>query len=158
MRRTTSIGEYAVKEGHEGVILANLQNIRINTFRMQEQENIWKYYNVILQRLRLYCDNPMYFTHSGASPENESQLYALKEGLVNFLAHSDLFSPMHPTIRVFFDRIEFQNPGGFHVSLEIAMTEIVSPPRNPTLINLSFFGSHPAFTGGGQGQGVDRPS
>ena len=46
------------------------------TFRMQEQENIWEYYNAILQRLRLYCDNPMYFTPSGASPEDESQLYA----------------------------------------------------------------------------------
>lgn len=121
-------------------------------FRMQEQENIWEYYNTILQRLRLYCDNPMYFTPSGASPEDESQLYALKEGLVNFLAHSDLFSPMHPTIRVFFDRIEFQNPGGFHISLEKAMTEIVSQPRNPILIKLFRF----AKLGENAGYGIKR--
>lgn len=122
------------------------------TYRMQEQENIWEYYNAILQRLRLYCDNPMYFTPSGASPEDESQLYALKEGLVNFLAHSDLFSPMHPTIRVYFDRIEFQNPGGFHVSLEKAMNEIVSQPRNPILIKLFRF----AKLGENAGYGIRR--
>ena len=122
------------------------------TFRMQEQENIWEYYNAILQRLRLYCDNPMYFTPSGASPEDESQLYALKEGLVNFLAHSDFFSPMHPTIRVYFDRIEFQNPGGFHVSLEKAMNEIVSQPRNPILIKMFRF----AKLGENAGYGIRR--
>lgn len=122
------------------------------TFRMQEQENIWEYYNAILQRLRLYCDNPMCFTPSGASPEDESQLYALKEGLVNFLAHSDLFSPMHPTIRVYFDRIEFQNPGGFHVSLEKAMNEIVSQPRNPILIKMFRF----AKLGENAGYGIRR--
>lgn len=73
---------------------------------MQEQENLWEYYKVIIQRFRLYTDNPFTTTPEGVSPEDDSQLYALKEGLVNFLAHSDYFSPMHPTIRVYTDRIE----------------------------------------------------
>ena len=59
---------------------------------------------------------------------------------------------MHPTIRVFFDRIEFQNPGGFHVSLEKAMTEIVSQPRNPILIKLFRF----AKLGENAGYGIKR--
>lgn len=122
------------------------------TYRMQELDNMWEYYNAIFQRLKLYCDNPMYFTPSGATPEDESQLYALREGLVNFLAHSDLFSPMHPTIRVYFDRIEFQNPGGFHLPLEKALTEIVSQPRNPILIRLFRF----AKLGENAGYGIQR--
>jgi len=28
------------------------------TFRIQEQENLWEYYNVLIQRLRNYADNP----------------------------------------------------------------------------------------------------
>lgn len=53
----------------------------------------------------------------GFSPEDNSQLYCLREGLVNLLAHADYFSPMHSTIRVFNDRIEFQNPGRFAVRI-----------------------------------------
>ena len=106
------------------------------TFRMQEQENIWEYYNVIIQRLRLYADNPFTTTKIGVSPDDESRLYALREGLINFLAHSDWFSPMHPTIRVFTNRIEFQNPGGFIVSVEKVEQEAISLPRNPIIIKL----------------------
>ena len=53
----------------------------------------------------------------GFSPEDNSQLYCLREGLVNLLAHADYFSPMHSAIRVFNDRIEFQNPGRFAVRI-----------------------------------------
>ena len=109
------------------------------TFRMQEQENIWEYYKVIIQRLRLYADNPYTTTRFGVSPEDDSQLYALREGLINFLAHSDWFSPMHPTIRVFMDRIEFQNPGGFIVPVNRVLEEAISLPRNPIIIKLFRF-------------------
>lgn len=61
------------------------------TFRMQEQENLWEYYKVIIQRFRLYTDNPFTTTLEGASPEDDSQLYALKEGLVNFSCPFRLF-------------------------------------------------------------------
>ena len=106
------------------------------TFRMQEQENIWEYYKVIIQRLRLYADNPYTTTRFGVSPEDDSQLYALREGLINFLAHSDWFSPMHPTIRVFMDRIEFQNPGGFIVPVNRVLEEAISLPRNLCYSNM----------------------
>lgn len=61
------------------------------TFRMQEQENLWEYYKVIIQRFRLYTDNPFTTTPEGVSPEDDSQLYALKEGLVNFSCPFRLF-------------------------------------------------------------------
>ena len=122
------------------------------TFRMQEQENIWEYYNVIIQRLRLYADNPYTTTPMGISPEDDSQLYALREGLINFLAHSDWFSPMHPTIRVFTDRIEFQNPGGFIVPVSKVLQEAISLPRNPIIIKLFRF----AKLSENAGYGIDK--
>ena len=122
------------------------------TFRMQEQENIWEYYNVIIQRLRLYADNPYTTTPMGISPDDDSQLYALREGLINFLAHSDWFSPMHPTIRVFRDRIEFQNPGGFIVPVNRVLQEAISLPRNPIIIKLFRF----AKLSENAGYGIDK--
>ena len=53
----------------------------------------------------------------GFAPEDESQLYALRKGLVNMCSHADYFSPMHPTIRVFDNRISFQNPGKIVVDM-----------------------------------------
>lgn len=122
------------------------------TFRMQEQENLWEYYKVIIQRFRLYTDNPFTTTTEGVSPEDDSQLYALKEGLVNFLAHSDYFSPMHPTIRVYTDRIELQNPGSFHIPIERLVPETISQPRNPAIIKLF----RAAKLGENAGYGIDK--
>lgn len=122
------------------------------TFRMQEQENLWEYYKVIIQRFRLYTDNPFTTTADGVSPEDESQLYALKEGLVNFLAHSDYFSPMHPTIRVYTDRIKLQNPDGFHIPIERLVSETISQPRNPAIIKLF----RAAKLGENAGYGIDK--
>lgn len=86
------------------------------------------------------------------SPEDESQLYALKEGLVNFLAHSDYFSPMHPTIRVYTDRIELQNPGSFHIPIDRLLSETISQPRNPAIIKLF----RAAKLGENAGYGIDK--
>lgn len=89
------------------------------TFRMPEQENLWDYYNVFIQRLRTHIDAPFTAGSNGFSPDDNSQLYALREGLVNMLAHADYFSPMHSTIRI--KELRVQNH---------------SMPRNPTLIKL----------------------
>lgn len=106
------------------------------TYRMPEQENIWEYFKVLQQRLRLYVDNPFMAGPDGFSPEDNSQLYCLREGLVNLLAHADYFSPMHSTIRVFNDRIEFQNPGRFAVRISDKPGKVKSVPRNPNIIAL----------------------
>lgn len=104
------------------------------TFRIQEQENIWEYYNVILQRLRNHVDNPYSPRPDGIAPEDNSQIYCIREALVNMLAHADYFSEIHSTVRVFDDHIQFQNAGRFPVDLEMVGRTLVSQPRNPNLL------------------------
>ncbi|MCF0201564.1 MAG: putative DNA binding domain-containing protein, partial [Bacteroidales bacterium] len=106
------------------------------TYRIPEQDNIWQSYLVIYQRLRVYAENPFVEQKDGFGPDNEEQLFTLREGLINFLAHFDMFSPMHPTIRVFNNRIEMQNPGIFAIGLPSANARITSQPRNPGIIRL----------------------
>lgn len=104
------------------------------TYRMQEQDNIWEYYQLLIQRLRIYVDNPFTAGPDGFAPDDNSQLYTLREGLVNMLAHADYFSPMHSTIRVYNNRIEFQNAGRFIMDLDKLKGHISSMPRNPSII------------------------
>lgn len=106
------------------------------TYRMPELDNIWECYQVIFQRLRLFSDNPYNARPDGIAPDDESLLYALREGLVNLCSHADYFSAAHPTIRVFSDRIEFQNPGRFIVDPNDENVRMQSLPRNPTIIRL----------------------
>lgn len=80
-------------------------------------------------------DNPYSPRPDGFAPDDESRLYCLREGLVNLCAHSDYFSPAHPTIRVFTDRIMLQNPGRFSFDVSnIENLQIASMPRNPNII------------------------
>lgn len=88
----------------------------------------------------------------GFSPEDNSQLYCLREGFVNLLAHADYFSPMHSTIRVFNDRIEFQNSGRFAVRISDKPGKVKSVPRNPNII--AFF--RYARQGENAGYGIDK--
>lgn len=104
------------------------------TYRISEQENIWEYYNVILQRLRTRVDNPYSPRPDGIAPEDDSQLFCIREALVNMLAHADYFSEIHSTVRVFDDHIQFQNAGRFPVDLDMVGRTLVSQPRNPNLL------------------------
>ena len=122
------------------------------TYRMPEQDNIWESYQIILQRLRNFVDAPYEAHADGVGAEDESQLYALREGLTNCCAHADYFSPMHPTIRVFADRIELQNPGRFMFPLSELRTQIHSIPRNPKLIKFFRY----AKLGENAGYGIDK--
>ncbi len=103
-------------------------------YRMPEQENLWEYYKAILQRLRLRLDNPYSPNPDGFAPDDNSQLYCVREALCNFIAHADYFSEIHSTIRVFDTSISLQNPGSFPVNLDIVGRTIVSQPRNPNLL------------------------
>lgn len=101
------------------------------TFRMQEQDNIWESYQIILQRLRNFVDAPYEAQPDGAGTENESQLYALREGLTNCCAHADYFS-LFP--------------------LSELRTQIHSIPRNPNLIKFFRY----AKLGENAGYGIDK--
>ena len=119
---------------------------------MPELDNIWECYNVIYQRLRIYANNPYQANPDGNATENESRLYALREGLVNLCSHSDYFSAAHPTIRVFTDRIMFQNPGKFIIDPNDVTQRLQSLPRNPTIIRLF---RHARISDNG-GYGIDK--
>ena len=107
------------------------------SYRMPELDNIWESYEAIIQRLRLHVDAaPFSPRPDGIAPDDESQLYALREGLVNMCSHADYFSPMHPTIRVFDNRIIFQNPGKIVVDMNHLRDRYQSAPRNPTILKL----------------------
>ena len=51
-------------------------------------------------------------------------------------SHADYFSPMHPTVRVFDNRISFQNPGKIVVDMVHLRDRYQSVPRNPSLLKL----------------------
>ena len=100
-------------------------------------ENIWEYYLAIIQRLRLYADNVFVgINQMGVGIEESPKLDALREALVNMLMHADYFSPMKSRIRVFTDRIEFENPGGFPRPIDELLRTDVSIPRNPVIAKL----------------------
>ncbi|MDR1004590.1 MAG: putative DNA binding domain-containing protein, partial [Prevotellaceae bacterium] len=106
------------------------------TYRIQEQENLWEYYFVLFQRIRIYADNPLYIGDMGIGHEDTKQQDALREALVNLLMHSDFFSPMKPRIRVFTNRIEFENPGALPRPVKELLNEDVTIPRNPVIAKL----------------------
>lgn len=68
------------------------------TYRMQEQDNIWEYYQLLIQRLKNYVDNPFTAGPDGFAPDDNSQLYTLREGLVNTI----LCKPLHKRASVKF--------------------------------------------------------
>jgi ATP-dependent DNA helicase RecG len=69
----------------------------------------------------------------GIGHEDTKELYALREALVNLLIHTDYFSPTKPRIRVFTNRIEFENPGSLPRPVEELLKADESLPRNPVL-------------------------
>ena len=122
------------------------------TYRMPEQDNIWESFNLIMGRLRNFVEAPYVEGPDIFGTEDNSQLFCLREGVVNFCAHSDYFAPAHPTIRVFSDRIELQNPGRFILDASEFRTRILSMPRNPNIIR---FFRHPRLSENA-GYGIDK--
>lgn len=122
------------------------------TYRMPEQDNIWDSFNMIIHRLRNFVDAPYVEGPDIFGLEDNSQLFCIREGLVNFCAHSDYFAPAHPTIRVFSDRIEMQNPGRFILDASEFRTRLLSMPRNPSIIR---FFRHPKLSENA-GYGIDK--
>jgi|GEM_PF-255839 len=106
------------------------------TFRLEEQENLWEYYFAIIDRLKRKIDMPFKMNELGIAIEDSPQFDAIREALVNMLMHSDFFSPIKPRVRVFLDRIEFENPGAFPRPIQTLLKKDISIPRNPVLAKL----------------------
>ncbi|MDD6141517.1 MAG: ATP-binding protein, partial [Bacteroidales bacterium] len=86
------------------------------------------------RRLHNFVDAPYIEGPDIFGTEDNSQLFCLREGVVNFCAHTDYFAAAHPTIRVFSDRISMQNPGRFILDADEFRSRILSMPRNPSII------------------------
>jgi predicted HTH transcriptional regulator len=107
------------------------------TFRLEEQENLWEYYFAIIARLRRQVPNiPYRLDENGVGIEDSLEFNAIREALVNLLIHCDYFSLMKPRVRVFTNRIEFENPGAFPRPIEELKKIDLSLPRNPVLAKL----------------------
>jgi len=107
------------------------------TFRLEEQENLWEYYFALIERLRRHIKNiPYKLDVNGVGIEDSPEFDAIREAVVNLLMHCDYFSPMKPRIRIFSDRIEFENPGAFPRPISELLIKDVSIPRNPVLTKL----------------------
>lgn len=104
-------------------------------FRLSDYPNVFEYFFAIYERIIKKIDVP--FKLKGAfRDENQPQVKAIREALVNLLIHSDYFSPMKPRIRVFLDRIEFFNPGALPKPYLELKKGGISLPRNPTLARI----------------------
>ncbi len=68
--------------------------------------------------------------------ENQSQVIAIREALVNLLMHTDYFSNAKPRIRKLSDRIEFFNPGSLPKDIKYILKEEFSMPRNNTIASI----------------------
>lgn len=108
------------------------------TFRLHEDkyENIWQAYFECYNRLRKEVKVAYQVSDEGFGEELSPGLKSFREALVNMLMHADYFSPAHPRIRIFENRIEFYNPGGLPKPLEELKQKDLSIPRNPILAKL----------------------
>ncbi|HLD04776.1 MAG TPA: RNA-binding domain-containing protein [Candidatus Nanoarchaeia archaeon] len=98
-------------------------------YRMPIQKNLYEYYFSIAEKLMKHVHVP--FKLKGmSSDENQSQVVAIREALVNLLMHTDYYSNAKPRIRVLSDRIEFFNPGALPKDIKYILKEEFSMPRN----------------------------
>lgn len=106
-------------------------------YRIPEQQNLWEASRVILRRLRTLVNTPMVgINERGQSVEDFSEYDILREAMANQMAHADHFSPRRSCIHVFDDRIEFLNPGGMPMPLDVMENSFESQPRNPVIAKL----------------------
>lgn len=106
-------------------------------YRIPEQQNLWEASRVILRRLRTLVNTPMIgINERGQSVEDLSEYDILREAMANQMAHADHFSPRRSCIHVFDDRIEFLNPGGMPMPLDVMESSFESQPRNPVIAKL----------------------
>ncbi len=100
-------------------------------YRLASESNLFTTFFDIYPKLIKNIDVPFELTEEGIRNENQSQVQAIREALVNLLIHSDYFSKGSPRIRVFNNRIEFFNHGGLPKDLDYILKQDFTLPRNP---------------------------
>lgn len=106
-------------------------------YRLSEEDNLLGFYFSIFERLKKKIEVPFKQEKEWLmGVEDQPQVKAVKEALVNLLMHTDYFSNAKPRIRVFLDRIEFFNPGSLPKDIKYIIREEFSMPRNPTVARI----------------------
>lgn len=86
---------------------------------------------------RITADLPVPFVAKGMNREDDTPLHlALREVLLNSLAHSDFYARQGVVIIKGKDEISFANPGDIRIGLEAALAGGVSDPRNETIMKM----------------------
>ena len=103
--------------------------------RISSEENLFTTFFTIWQRLATRIEIPFKLDGPFADTE-QGQVIAAREAFVNLLMHADYFSGERPRVRVFADRIEFNNGGGLPKRLEFILKEDYSHPRNKVVARI----------------------
>lgn len=99
-------------------------------------EDIFSNYNNTIKYLMTHL-NTEYIIKDGPREEKlELPEEALREAVLNAIAHRDYFSPANVHVNIFKDRVEIINPGGLVGNLTIEDIYEKSIPRNPLLFGL----------------------
>jgi ATP-dependent DNA helicase RecG len=108
-----------------------------HSFRLPEEQNLYRYYFSIYKRLVTNHLSLKYEVNDqGFGVEDSREAEAVREALVNLLMHTDYASPEKPRVRVFSDRIEFHNPGALPKDVQTILNEDYTAPRNPELARM----------------------
>jgi len=94
-------------------------------------------YNNALLYLKSHL-NTEYIITSVRTNKLELPEEALREMLINAIAHRDYRNPKNIQIYIFYDRIEIHNPGGLVAGLKAADLGRRSVPRNPLLFGILY--------------------
>ena len=82
--------------------------------------------------------NTEYIIAAGRTERLELPEAALREAIINAIAHRDYRNPANIQVYIFFDRIEIHNPGGLVPGLKLSDLGKRSAPRNPLLFSILY--------------------
>ena len=86
---------------------------------------------------RITADLPVPFVTKGMDRQDDTPLHlALREVLLNSIAHADFYSRQGVVIVKGRDRMTFANPGDIRIGLQTALAGGVSDPRNETVMKM----------------------
>lgn len=98
--------------------------------------NIFKFYLVVLEKLRLTVKEKFSLNQNLARSTSEDVEISLREALTNALIHADYFSELPIKITAYNNSYEFFNPGSMKISVEEFARGGDSRPRNNVITTL----------------------
>ena len=97
--------------------------------------NLYDFFFRVYPRLTSHL--PVPFVTRGISRQDDTPLHlALREVLLNALAHSDFYGRQGVVIIKSRERLTFANPGNIRIGLKAALAGGVSDPRNETIMKM----------------------